>query len=138
MSDEKKVFGRAEEFLTLFNQGAEYLSAGTNLLICPEGMSQPAHLSPARFHTGAFRLAIDTGAKIVPIALAGFHRRFKDGPLVGIVGDAIDVSAMMENQGWKTVREFADGFREEFARDVARAAAIAAEPGQFSATLSSN
>ena len=125
----------AEQF---FNQGAEYLSAGTNLLICPEGMSQPAHLSPARFHTGAFRLAVDTGAKIVPIALAGFHRRFKDGPLVGIVGDAIEVSAMMENQGWKTVREFADGFREEFARDVARAAAIAAEPGQFSATLSSN
>ena len=23
MSDEKKVFGRAEEFLTLFNQGAD-------------------------------------------------------------------------------------------------------------------
>ena len=37
-------------------------------------------------HTGAFRLAVETGARIVPIALAGFHRRFKDGPLVGIVG----------------------------------------------------
>ena len=25
MSDDKKVFGRAEEFMSLFNQGAEHL-----------------------------------------------------------------------------------------------------------------
>ena len=120
----------AEQF---FSQGAAYLSAGANLLICPEGQSQPAHLSPARFHTGAFRLAVDTGARIVPVALAGFHRRFKDGPLVAIVGDPIDVGAVMKSRGFGKVREFADGFRNEFAKDVARAAAIAAEPGQFPA-----
>ena len=106
-------------------------------MICPEGQSQPAELSPARFHTGAFRLAVETGAKIVPVALAGFHRRFKDGPLVGIVGDAVDVSSTMESNGWTTVREFADGFRQQFAADVARAAIIAAEPGQFSGTAPS-
>ena len=124
----------AEQF---FNQGAEFLAGGTNLVICPEGQSQPAELSPARFHTGAFRLAVDTGAKIVPVALAGFHRRYKDGPLVAIVGKPVDVGAVMASKGFGKVREFADSFRKKFAKEVARAATIAAEPAQFKAPSAS-
>ncbi len=133
LSEEEFKARRREAAERFFSHGRELLSGGTNLVICPEGQSQPAELSPARFHTGAFRLAVEAGAKVVPVALAGFHRRFKDGPIVAIVGDAVDVSALMHERGWATVREFADGFRTEFARDVADAASIAAEPGRFSA-----
>lgn len=128
-----------EEFATLrrgageafTRQGKAALADGLNLVICPEGQSQPAELSPARFHTGAFRLAIDAGRRVVPVALAGFHRRFKDGPLVAIIGNPIDIAHSMRKRGFATVREFADAFRDEFADDVARAAGIAAEPARL-------
>lgn len=132
VSDEEFRARRRAAGERFFGQGSELLGAGTNLVICPEGQSQPAELSPARFHTGAFRLAVETGARVVPIALAGFHRRFKDGPLVACIGEAVDVSAAMQANGWTTVREFADGFRDEFAGAVSRAAAIAAEPARLS------
>ena len=116
---------------TFTRQGKAALVAGLNLVICPEGRSQPAELSPARMHTGAFRLAMEAGRRIVPVALAGFDRRFKDGPLVAIIGEPFDVSRMMRNEGHATVREFTDAFRQEFARDVAAAAEIAAQPAQL-------
>ena len=117
----------AERF---FKQGCELLSQGTNLVICPEGQSQPVELSPARFHSGAFRLALDTRARIVPIAVAGFHRRFKDGPLVAIVGDAVDVAAELDAKRVE-MREFVDSFRHEFARTVAKAVDMAAGPARL-------
>ncbi len=132
LSEEEFKARRRAAAQHFFDEGARLLGEGTNLVICPEGQSQPAAMSPGRMHTGAFRLAVDTGAQIVPIALAGFHHRFKDGPLVGIVGEPFDVGAVMDEKGLETVREFADGFREEFAKDVARAAAIAAEPPRLS------
>ncbi len=131
LSEQEFKARRREASEQFFKQGGELLAGGDNLVICPEGQSQPAALSPARFHTGAFRLAVENGAKIVPVALAGFHRRYKDGPLVGIIGEAIDVSAAMSERRWETVREFADGFREEFAGEVERAMAIAGEPARF-------
>ena len=137
LSEEEFKARRRAAAQHFFDEGARLLGEGTNLVICPEGQSQPASASPARMHTGAFRLAVDTGAKIVPIALAGFHRRFKDGPLVGIIGEAFDVSEVMKRKGWETVREFADGFREDFAEDVTRAAAIAAEPARLMGPSSS-
>jgi len=112
-------------------QGQSALADGINLIICPEGRSQPAELSPARFHTGAFRLAIASGAPVIPVALAGFNRRFKDGPLVAIIGEPVDVAATMRDQGHATVREFADALRDRFADDVAAAAEIAAQPARL-------
>ena len=109
-------------------QGREALDDGMNLVICPEGQSQPPELSPSRFHTGAFRLALESGAPVVPVALAGFHRRFKDGPLVGIVGSPIDVALAMRERGLDSVRSFADALQADLARDVAIAAELAAAP----------
>ena len=111
---------------TFTQQGREALADGMNLVICPEGQSQPAELSPARFHTGAFRLALDAGAPVVPVALAGFHRRFKDGPLVGIVCPPVDVADVMEKRQLATVREFADWLRDSMASEVRAAADLAA------------
>ncbi len=118
----------AEQF---FTRGRELLKAGENLVICPEGQSRPAELSPGRFHTGAFRLAVEANAQIVPVALAGFHRRFKDGPLVGIIGDPVDVAETMATKGHETVRQFAEACRDELAATVARAADIATGPAQL-------
>jgi CRP-like cAMP-binding protein/1-acyl-sn-glycerol-3-phosphate acyltransferase len=109
-------------------RGREALESGMNLVICPEGQSQPPELSPSRFHTGAFRLALEAGAPVVPVALAGFHRRFKDGPLVGIVGSPVDVGQFMKARSLDSVRSFADALRSEFAEQVAAAAEVAAGP----------
>jgi len=122
---------RREASEAFTRQGKAALAEDINLIICPEGQSQPAELSPARFHTGAFRLAIEAGRRVVPVALAGFHRRFKDGPLVAIIGDPVDVAHAMRKRGFASVREFADAFRDEFAADVARAAEIAAQPARL-------
>ncbi|MEJ2255817.1 MAG: cyclic nucleotide-binding domain-containing protein [Woeseiaceae bacterium] len=132
VDDEAFAALRREASEAFTREGKAALAEGLNLVICPEGQSQPAELSPARFHTGAFRLAIDAGRRVVPVALAGFHRRFKDGPLVAIIGDPIDVAHTMRKRGFDTVREFADAFREEFAIDVAKAAEIAAQPANLS------
>ena len=133
LSEEEFKARRRQASENFFSEGASFLASGANLVICPEGQSQPVELSPARFHTGAFRLAIENDAKIVPIAIAGFHRRFKDGPLVGIIGEAIDVAAMMEARGFDTVREFADGFRDDFAASVRQAQEVASGPAELSA-----
>lgn len=118
-----------EEFA---RRGREALAAGMNLVVCPEGQSQAAELSPSRFHTGAFRLALDTGAPVVPVALGGFHRRFKDGPLVAVVGPPIDVAHEMRSAGHTTVREFADALRTSFTADVDAARTLAAQPPRLS------
>ncbi len=128
MSDEEFAAMRRAAGEAFTRQGREALANGMNLVICPEGQSQPAELSPARFHTGAFRLALDAGAPVVPVALAGFHRRFKDGPLVGIVCPPVDVAEVMREQEFETVREFADWLREGFAEEVAAAGQLAAVP----------
>lgn len=129
LGEEEFRVRRREAAERFFEEGRKLLANGTNLVICPEGQSQPAELSPARFHTGAFRLALEAGAKVVPVALAGFHRRFKDGPLVAIVGETVDVAEALKSQGVDT-REFVDGFRDEFAGTVARAMDMAGGPAQ--------
>ncbi|MBT8099591.1 MAG: 1-acyl-sn-glycerol-3-phosphate acyltransferase, partial [Gammaproteobacteria bacterium] len=106
-------------------EGKALLDDGQNLIVCPEGQSQPVELSPARFHTGAFRLALAAGASIVPVALAGFHRRYKDGPLVAIIGEPIEVARRMGEAGFDTVREFADDLRERLALSVTAAQEMA-------------
>ena len=128
VSDEQFAAMRRAAGEEFARRGREALAEGMNLVICPEGQSQPPELSPARFHTGAFRLALDVGAPVVPVALAGFHRRFKDGPLVGIVGSPVDVGRVIQERSLGSVREFADAQRAEFARDVMIAAELAAGP----------
>ena len=55
---------------TLLESGARVLSKGGGLLFFPEGhRSRNGQLH--RFHSGAFRLAIETGVKIVPLCIKG-------------------------------------------------------------------
>ena len=112
-------------------EGRRVLAKGGNLIICPEGQSQPVERSPARFHSGAFRLALATGARIVPVALAGFHRRFKDGPLVASIGEPFRVPEALRQVQRSELRRFVDAVRDDFADRVAEAGVIAAEPARL-------
>ena len=87
-----------------------------DVLICPEGQSQTAADSPARFFSGAFRLAqkAEREPLIVPIAIAGFERRYKDSRLVAMVQQPFRLSERMRAMGTDKLREFLDAYREEF------------------------
>ncbi len=107
----------AEEF---FRQGRAAIRRGENVLICPEGQCQKSVNSPARFYSGAFRLALKTEPEpyIVPIAIAGFDRRFKDVRLVALVQPPFLLSEAMARQGTDDLREFLDDYRARFASAV--------------------
>lgn len=112
---------RASEHLV--TRGIDCLTAGQNVLMCPEGQSQRAADSPARFYSGAFRLALAMRPEplIVPIAIAGFDRRYKDSRLVAVVGDPFRVSDRLEQSCDTDLRAFLDSYREEFAIGVREA-----------------
>lgn len=107
----------AEEF---FRRGRAAIGRGENVLICPEGQCQKSVNSPARFYSGAFRLALKTEPEpyIVPIAIAGFDRRFKDVRLVALVQPPFLLSESMARQGTDNLREFLDDYRARFASAV--------------------
>lgn len=107
----------AEEF---FRRGRAAIGRGENVLICPEGQCQKSVNSPARFYSGAFRLALKTEPEpyIVPIAIAGFDRRFKDVRLVALVQPPFRLSEAMPRQGTDNLREFLDDYRARFASAV--------------------
>jgi CRP-like cAMP-binding protein len=108
---------------TLFARGRDALGAGYDVLICPEGQSQKAADSPARFFSGAFRLALkaEVEPQIVPIAIAGFDRRYKGSRLVAIVEPPFRLSAAMRAAGTDDLRAFVDKYHVSF-RDAVHAA----------------
>ena len=110
--------------------GRKVLASGNSLLICPEGRSQEETQSPGHFHSGAFRLATDAKYPIVPVAVAGFGRRFKDGPLVAVVGEPVRLEAVSAGDP-AGIRAWVDDFRESFTRLIDEAKSIAAEPPRF-------
>ncbi len=110
----------------LMTRGIDCLTAGQNVLICPEGQSQRAADSPARFYSGAFRLALgmEPEPSIVPIAIAGFDRRYKDSRLVAVIGEPFRISERLEQSCDTGLRTFLDAYREEFAVGVHEAQAL--------------
>ena len=102
------------------------LASGCNVVICPEGQSQPVEASPGHFHSGAFRLAQAAGVSVIPICLAGFHRRFKDGPLLGQV-----LPALSDDTDGATARELADRCRQAMADALPALVAAAERPAEL-------
>lgn len=121
---------RREAGMRFGQLGKQALSSGISLLMCPEGRSQEEAQSPGRFHSGAFRLAADTGYPIVPVAVAGFGRRFKDGPLVAVVGEPLRVEKGSADDP-AALRAWIENLRKPFARQVDEARTIAAEAPRF-------
>lgn len=121
---------RREAFESLSRQGREVLARGSNLLICPEGQSQPASNSPAKFYSGAFRLALEAEVEpyVLPIALAGFDRRYKDSRLVAIIQKPFRLSEAMAADGETDLRRFLDSYRQTFAIAVRDAQDLSRKP----------
>ena len=106
-----------------FARGGEALGRGENVLICPEGQCQKSVNSPARFYSGAFRLAQKAATEpwIAPIAIAGFDGRYKDARLVAHAQAPFRLSEAMARLGTDDLREFLDCYRAEFAAAVSEA-----------------
>ena len=114
---------RREAAEAFFQRGREAIGRGENLLMCPEGQCQKSVNSPARFYSGAFRLALkaEPEPQVVPIAIAGFDRRFKDAGLVALVQPSFRLSEAMARHGTEDLREFLDDYRARFAAAVKEA-----------------
>ncbi len=56
-------------------EGLRYLQQGRTLGVFPEGVISPPEGGCARYHTGAARLALQSGAPIIPVGLALEPRR---------------------------------------------------------------
>jgi 1-acyl-sn-glycerol-3-phosphate acyltransferase len=127
---------------------AEALAAGEAVGLFPEGrITRDPHHWPERSKTGAVRLAIRTGAPIVPVALVGAHRVVGRSGIVGrllrntlwrprvavAVGEPIDVRRLAgvsgdEQPGDATVRRVAD---EVMAVLVAQVSELRGEPAPY-------
>lgn len=70
-----------------FVEAGKLLASGRNILIFPEG-TIPSHTPQlGRFKIGAFRLAIEQGAEVVPVSIIDNHRRLPEGTFVANPGN---------------------------------------------------
>lgn len=60
----------------------QVLSSGTSVVVAPEGTRNDTHETVLPFQKGAFRLAIETGIPILPMAVIGADRIMKRGSLL--------------------------------------------------------
>lgn len=81
-----------------FDIAAEHLSAGRNLIICPEETSCRTADSPGQFKPGAFRLAASLSPEpfIVPLVVANFDRRLNRTTLIASVQRPFRVTERMQ------------------------------------------
>ena len=94
------VRGDKQSALEAMARCARYLESGMPVMIFPEGTrSKTGHMGP--FKVGAFRLAIETGADVLPIAVAGTTRaltkhdwRFNRAKARVTVGEPISTRGM--------------------------------------------
>ena len=84
--------GRKNSFEKLMNKAGKFLGLGASVLIFPEGTRYPGgHLGP--FREGAFRMALENRADIVPVVLDGTARALpkKGAILTGFTRIRVDV-----------------------------------------------
>lgn len=84
----------AERQRVFLETAAGHLSAGRNVVICPEGTSVATEESPVAFRAGGFRLArhADPEPLVVPVAVANFDRKLMQTTTVAMVGKPLRVS----------------------------------------------
>lgn len=84
------------------------LAMGADLLLFPEGVWNK---TPERllldFWPGIYRMAKDTGSKIVPVIhyLAEPHKKYKDNVIHTVVADPVSMEGLSEVEGLKLLRD---------------------------------
>ena len=83
----------------MFQKAGEYLKAGINVLISPEGTSYSTEESPGPFKYGAFRLALSQEKEplIVPVVIANFDKRARYNKFVCMVKPPFYVSEYVKD-----------------------------------------
>jgi 1-acyl-sn-glycerol-3-phosphate acyltransferase len=109
---------------------------GALAAIAPEGAVNPVPGELQRVRTGVARLALPTGAPVIPVGVWGTHRRWpRSGPrlsrplrpCLGIAfGDPIEPTGEMDRQ--EDVDAFADAVRRRLEEQLAEARVLAVDP----------
>jgi 1-acyl-sn-glycerol-3-phosphate acyltransferase len=77
---------RANPGASTFRQVSDQLARGQSLIVFPEG-TRSATGRVARFRTGIFSLAIESGVPVVPVAVRGSRHVMKKGRLMTCPGE---------------------------------------------------
>ncbi|MCB1801731.1 MAG: cyclic nucleotide-binding domain-containing protein [Gammaproteobacteria bacterium] len=106
----------------------DILAAGRNLIICPEGTSNPIEDSPTRFRKGTFHLAaaLDPEPFIVPIAVVNVDRRLKRNTIAAVVHEPFRLSDVCDPADRDSLNAFLDRFQKTYRGYVEGAIAMAA------------
>ncbi len=110
----------------------DYLLAGKNLVICPEGTSVATEDSPVPFKAGAFRLAayVKPEPLIVPVSVANFDKKITRTRLAAIVNKPFRLSEFVPRpEEDVALFDFVNRYQRRFADYVREAAALADSAG---------
>jgi len=84
------------------------ISAGGDLLMFPEGVWNKTPDKPLLdFYPGAYRIARETGCKVVPVVhyLADPHKRYKGNVIHTVVAEPISMEGLTEEKGLRLLRD---------------------------------
>ena len=126
LESEAQIKARRESFTQI---AADYLRAGVNLIICPEGTSNWSENSPSEFKKGTFHLAaaLEPAPLIVPIAVANFDKRLKNSAFAAVVHEPFYITDKCDPRDNTSLNNFLMEFRETYRGYVAEAKALAEE-----------
>ena len=123
-----KIHITPEERRQIFLDSAcDYLLAGENIVICPEGTSVATENSPVAFKAGAFRLAayVEPEPLIVPVAVANFDKNITRTRMTAVVHKPFRLSEFVPRPVEDgTLFDFIAQYQRKFAGFVAEAVAL--------------
>lgn len=110
-------------------EGSTLLRAGTRVWIAPEGTRSPTG-KLGTFKSGGFRMALDAGCRILPVALNGTRQVLPAKGLVVQTGKRVEVTILPpidpRTYGMERRKELMHDVREEIAQALGQAASAAA------------
>lgn len=116
--DVRVVRGDRESRAEAYDELKSWIRKGSSVMVFPEGTRSPdGELLP--FRNGPFRLALETGAPVLPLAVVGSRRALRKGSLV--FGRATADVAVLEpepvgGRGPEDVESLRDTVRDRIAR----------------------
>ncbi|MEM7110760.1 MAG: 1-acyl-sn-glycerol-3-phosphate acyltransferase, partial [Bacteroidota bacterium] len=120
-SDLKDQESREKAKEKFYEEANQYLKAGTNIIISPEGTSFASEESPGTFKMGPFNLAMEAEKEpyIVPVVFYNFDKRITENLFYCRVLRPFKISEQLrEGQGLKA---FVHEYQKEFAKNVVKA-----------------
>lgn len=126
LESEEECKARREKFS---QTAGDYLRAGLNLVICPEGTSNWGEDSPTEFKKGTFHLAAGLNPEplIVPVAVANFDKRLKNSAFATVVHPPFRLTEKCDPHDKQSLTNFLSEFRQIYKGYVIEAQALAKE-----------